>query len=94
MLELAVVPFTRWSLLPGPASKRLSKYLGPLSDRGSRRASILGPRYLLRYLSAGVNPAKGSCTQLHSPRLLAKARVLERALLVLPGPFQQLTPPF
>jgi len=70
------------------------KYLGPLSDRGSRRASVLGPRYLPKYLSTEINPAKGSCTQLYSPRLLARARVLERALLVLPGPFQQLTPPF
>lgn len=73
---------------------RVSKYLGPLSNRGPRTASTLGSRYLLKYLSAGINPAKGSCTQLYSPRLLAKARVLERALLVLPGPFQQLTPPF
>jgi hypothetical protein len=61
---------------------------------GPRRASTLGSRYLLKHLSAEVNPAKGSCTQLYSPRLLARARVLERALLVLPGPFQQLTPPF
>ena len=73
---------------------RLQKYLGPLPDGGSRRASTLGSRYLLKYLSAEINPAKGSCTQLYSPRLLARARVLERALLVLPGPFQQLTPPF
>jgi hypothetical protein len=41
---------------------RLSKYLGPLPDGAPRRASILGSRYLLKYLSAEINPGEASCT--------------------------------
>ena len=44
---------------------RLSKYLGPLPDGAPRRASILGSRYLLKYLSAEINPAEASCTRLY-----------------------------
>jgi hypothetical protein len=43
---------------------RLSKYLGPLPDGAPRTASILGSRYLLKYLSAEAvvataNPIRG-----------------------------------
>ena len=44
---------------------RLSKYLGPLPDGAPRTASILGSRYLLKYLSAEINPAEASCTRLY-----------------------------
>jgi hypothetical protein len=40
---------------------RLSKYLGPLPDGGPRTASVLGSRYLLKYLSAEINPLEASC---------------------------------
>jgi hypothetical protein len=44
---------------------RLSKYLGPLPDGAPRTASILGSRYLLKYLSAEINPTEASCTGLY-----------------------------
>jgi hypothetical protein len=44
---------------------RLSKYLGALPDGAPRTASALGSRYLLKYLSAEINPLEASCTRLY-----------------------------
>jgi hypothetical protein len=60
VLELAVVPFTRWSLLPGPASKQMrdTGLVGPTSGAGRQSPSPTGPRFSI----GGESPCRRPLT--------------------------------